>query len=74
MDFLKVSDKTATPCKSDYSLFGLNQQQYKESSLGFGNNPHPHVIAPCNKTLFSLLSSLLIDTLLKTEHNEFSFS
>ncbi|XP_010482774.1 PREDICTED: growth-regulating factor 7-like [Camelina sativa] len=35
MDFLKVSDKTTVPCRSD-SMFGLNQQQYMEI------HPHPH--------------------------------
>ncbi|CAH2070065.1 unnamed protein product [Thlaspi arvense] len=51
MDFLKVSDKTATtPCRSD-SMFGLNQQQYKESSFGYRDmdihpHSHPHVITP----------------------------
>ncbi|VVB15846.1 unnamed protein product [Arabis nemorensis] len=49
MDFLKVSDKTTTPCRSD-SLFGLNQKQYKESSsFGFRDmeiHPHPNLITP----------------------------
>ncbi|CAH8279539.1 unnamed protein product [Arabidopsis lyrata] len=48
MDFLKVSDKTTIPCRSD-SLFSLNQQQYKESSFGFRDmeiHPHPHLTTP----------------------------
>lgn len=73
MDFLKVSDKTTTPCRSD-SLFGLNQQQYKESSFGFRDmeiHPHPHVITPCNN-LSSLFCSfdLILKTEIKAEHNE----
>ncbi|CAH8361838.1 unnamed protein product [Eruca vesicaria subsp. sativa] len=38
MDFLKVSDKTTAPYRSD-SLFGLNQQHMEI-------HPHPHVITP----------------------------
>ncbi|CAH8354477.1 unnamed protein product [Eruca vesicaria subsp. sativa] len=48
MDVLKVSDKTTNPCRSD-SLFGLNQQQCKETSYGHRDmeiHPHPHVTTP----------------------------